>query len=29
MKKNVLYVVPEMNSGGVEVTMLELAKKKS
>ena len=27
MKKNVLYVVPEMNSGGVEVTMLELAKK--
>ena len=27
MTKNILYVIPEMNSGGVEVTMLELAKK--
>ena len=27
MIKNILYVIPEMTSGGVEVTMLELAKK--
>ena len=27
MIKNVLYIIPEMTSGGVEVTMLELAKK--
>lgn len=29
MIKNILYVIPEMSSGGVEVTMMELAKKNS
>ena len=27
IKKNILYVIPSMNSGGVEIGMLELAKK--